>query len=351
VTHDSPLRFAIQELAQGRSLDRETTTAAFNVLMQGTASLGDAAALLMGLRAKGETADEVAGAALALRCAMVRPEIAESHRLVDTCGTGGGRVGTLNVSTAAAFIVAGAGVPVAKHGNRSYTSRSGSADVLEALGIDICVPPERVATVLQSAGIVFLFAPTYHPAMRHLAAVRKELGVATIMNLLGPLANPAGVTRQAVGVAQEAHAPLMAGALRHLGARHALVLHAAVGMDEISPSGRTLVWEVWEGTTSRWELEPSRHDLACDDLADLAGGEPAQNATAIERMLAGQGKRAVRCAALLNAAAALYVSGNGWSFEESMGRGQQSLGEGAAAEALQRLRAAAPRRPTVNTSG
>jgi anthranilate phosphoribosyltransferase len=351
VTDDSPLRFAIQQLAQGRSLDRETSTAAFHVLMEGAASPVQAAALLLGLRAKGETAEEVAGAALALRCAMVRLEIGESERLVDTCGTGGGRIGTLNISTAAAFIVAGAGVPVAKHGNRSYTSRSGSADVLEALGIDIGVPPERVADVLQSAGIVFLFAPMYHPAMRHLAAVRKELGVATIMNLLGPLMNPAGVTRQVVGVAQEAHAPLVAESLGQLGARHALVLHAEVGMDEISPSGATFVWEVREGTNRRWDLDPANYGLACDDLDGLAGGEPAQNAIEIERLLAGQGKVAVRCAALLNAAAALYVSGNGWSFEESMERGQQSLGEGAAAEALQRLRAAAPRRPTVNTSG
>lgn len=343
MTNDSPLRFAIEQLAQGRSLDRETATAAFDVLMQGAASPVDAAALLMGLRAKGETADEVAGAALALRGAMVRLEMGDSRRLVDTCGTGGGRVGTLNISTAAAFIVAGAGVPVAKHGNRSYTSRCGSADVLEALGIDIGLPPERVPSVLQSAGIVFLFAPTYHPAMRHLAAVRKELGVATIMNLLGPLLNPAGVTQQVVGVAQEAHAPLVAEALGRLGARHALVLHAAVGMDEISPSGRTLVWEVCGGTTSRWELEPAGYGLGCDDLDDLAGGEPAQNAKEIERLLTGQGKVAVRCAALLNAAAALYVSGNGWSFEESVERGEQALEKGAAAEALQRLRKAAPR--------
>jgi anthranilate phosphoribosyltransferase len=344
VTDDSPLRFALQQLAQGRSLDQEATTAAFTVLMQGAASPVQTSALLMGLRAKGETAEELAGAALALRCAMVRLDLGESHRLVDTCGTGGGRVGTLNISTAAAFIVAGAGVPVAKHGNRSYTSRSGSADVLEALGIDIGVPPEQVASVLRSAGIVFLFAPTYHPAMRHLGPVRKELAVATIMNLLGPLLNPAGVSRQVIGVSQEAHAPLVAEALGRLGVRHALVLHAAVGMDEISPSGRTLVWEIREGRASCWELEPARHGLACDDLDELAGGEPADNAAEIERLLTGQGKAAVRCAALLNAAAALYVSGNGWSFDEAVERGQQSLKQGAAAAALQRLRAAAPRR-------
>ena len=164
------------------------------------------------------------------------------------------------------------------------------------------------------------------------------------MNLLGPLVNPAGVTRQVVGVAHEAHAPLVAEALGRLGAKHALVLHAAIGMDEISPSGLTSVWEMREGRANRWELEPSRHGLACDDLDELAGGEPAQNAAEIERLLAGQGRAAVRCAALLNAAAALYVSGNGWSFDESVERGEESLKKGAAAEALQRLRAAAPGR-------
>ncbi len=168
--------------------------------MRGDATPVQTAALLMGLRAKGETAEEVAGAAAALRNAMVRLNTADGDGMVDTCGTGGGRVGTLNLSTAAAFVVAGAGVRVAKHGNRSFTSRSGSADVLEALGIEISLAPERASEVLQAAGIVFLFAPTYHPAMRHVGPVRKELAVPTIMNLLGPLVNPAGVRRQVIGV-------------------------------------------------------------------------------------------------------------------------------------------------------
>jgi anthranilate phosphoribosyltransferase len=344
VTDDSPLRHAIQQIAQGLSLDQEAATAAFGVVMQGAASPVQAAALLMGLRAKGETAEEVAGAALALRCAMVRLETDDTELLVDTCGTGGGQVGTLNISTAAAFIAAGSGVPVAKHGNRSYTSRSGSADVLEALGIDIATPPGRAAEVLREVGLVFLFAPTYHPAMRHLGPVRKELGIATIMNLLGPLVNPAGVTRQVIGVADQARAPLVASALAALGARHALVLHAAVGMDEISPSGRTLVWEVREGHTSTWELEPARYGLACEDLDGLAGGEPADNADRIEQLLSGAGNTAVRCAALLNAAAALYVSANGWSLEEAVDRARSALGNGAAAKVLARLRAAVPGR-------
>jgi anthranilate phosphoribosyltransferase len=344
VTHDSPLRFAIQQLAQGLSLDRETATAAFGVVMQGAASPVQATALLMGLRAKGETADEVAGAALALRCSMVRVEIDNPDTLVDTCGTGGGTVGTINISTAAAFIVAGAGVPVAKHGNRSYTSKSGSADVLEALGIDINSPPDRATQVLKAAGLVFMFAPIYHPAMRHLSSVRKELGVATIMNLLGPLVNPAGVARQVIGVADRSRAPLVAQALAVLGSRHALVVHAAVGMDEISPAGSTFVWEVRDGHASTWELHPAQLGLECVDLDDLAGGEPGENGARIEQLLAGNGNAAVHCAALLNATAALYVSGNGWSFEEAAERARQSLESGAAAAVLGRLRAAAPRR-------
>jgi anthranilate phosphoribosyltransferase len=343
VTHAAPLRFAIQQLAQGVSLDQETTAAAFGVVMRGEASPVQTAALLMGLRSKGETSDEVAGAVLALRCAMVRLEADDPQILVDTCGTGGGSVGTLNISTAAAFVVAGAGVPVAKHGNRSYTSRSGSADVLEALGIDIGLPPSSALKVLRAVGLTFLFAPTYHPAMRHVAPVRKELGVPTIMNLLGPLANPAGVGRQVVGVADAARAKLVAETLAALGTRHALVLHAAVGMDEISPSGATLVWEVRDGRVDAWEVTPARYGLDCENLEGLAGGEPAENATRIERLLAGEAEKVVRCAVLLNAAAALYVSANGWSLEEALDRAKESLASGAASTVLAQLRKEAGR--------
>lgn len=349
MTHDAPLRSAIQQLAEGSSLTREGAAAAFEVVMRGEASPVQIAGLLMGLRAKGETAEEVAGAASALRAAMVRLRTADGDGVVDTCGTGGGRVGTLNISTAAAFVVAGAGIPVAKHGNRSYTSRSGSADVIEALGIEIALPPERAAEVLDAAGIVFLFAPTYHPAMRHVGPVRKELAVPTIMNLLGPLVNPAGVRRQVVGVADPARAPLVAGALARLGARHALVLHAEVGMDEVSPCGRTRVWEVRDGRVEEWKIDPTEHGLGSDDLPSLAGGEPAENAERIERLLAGEAVPAIRCAVLLNAAAALYVSGRGWTLGEATRRATEALDSGSAAEVLERLRHAAPHR--VSTSG
>jgi anthranilate phosphoribosyltransferase len=344
VTLDAPLRFAIQQLALGASLDREAAAAAFGVVMRGEATAVQTAALLMGLRAKGETADEVAGAVLALRCAMVTLETTDPDLLVDTCGTGGGKVGTLNISTAAAFVVAGAGVAVAKHGNRSYTSRSGSADVLEALGIDINLPPAAAGELLRSIGLTFLFAPTYHPAMRHVGPVRKELGVPTIMNLVGPLANPAGVTRQVVGVADATRAGLVAETLAALGTRHALVLHATVGMDEISPSGSTLVWEVKGREVNRWELAPAHYDLECADLEALAGGEPEENAARMERLFSGEADKVVRCAVLLNAGAALYVSANGWSLEEAVERGEKSLASGAAARVLERFRKAAPRR-------
>ena len=343
MTPVAALTHAIRQLASGASLDRESSVAAFGAIMRGDASPVQVAALLMGLRAKGETAAEVAGAALALRCAMTGLDIGDSDVLVDTCGTGGGRVGTLNISTAAAFVAAGAGVWVAKHGNRSYTSKCGSADVLEALGLNIDLNPAAAARVLGAAGITFLFAPTYHPAMRHVAPVRKELGVPTIMNMLGPLANPAGVLRQVVGVSDRPRAELMAGALSVLGTRRALVVYGSVGMDEISPWGSTLVWQVEGGDVRTWELDPAAYELDCPDLDGLAGGDPAENAARMERLLNGRESRVVRCAVLLNAAAALYVSANNWSFKESVARATASLDTGAAARALRNLRTAAPR--------
>ena len=240
----NPLQQAIRRLADGESLSADEAADAFDIVMAGDATPVQVAALLTALRVKGETAHEIAGAARALRRAMRAVTLETVEQVVDTCGTGGGAVGTLNVSTGAAFIVAGAGVPVAKHGNRSFTSRSGSADVLEALGVRIELEPREVPRVLDEAGLAFLFAPGFHPAMRHAAPVRRELAMTTIMNLLGPLANPAGVVRQVLGVADRRRAPLLAEALRLLGCRHALVVHADVGMDEVSPVGCTHVWEV-----------------------------------------------------------------------------------------------------------
>jgi len=341
----SPLQQAIATLADRRSLGERQTTEVFGAVMRGEATPAQMAALLMGLRVKGETAEEVAGAARALRDAMVRVEANGAH-LVDTCGTGGGAVSTFNISTAAAFVAAGAGAVVAKHGNRSFTSKCGSADVLEALGVRISLDAADAARVLREACVTFLFAPTFHPAMKHAGPVRRELAVASVMNLLGPLANPAGVRRQVVGVAEADRAPLMAGALARLGAEHALVVHGRVGMDEIAPQGITDVWEVRNGRVNAWEVDPADHGLAVDDLAGLSGAEPPANAARIERLL-GDGRQdpAGLAALLLNAGAAIYVAGLATSYAEGVARAREVLASGKAREALERLR-----RATTSTS-
>lgn len=334
----TPLHAALKRVAAGESLDAEQAADAFRVIMRGEASPALIAGLLLGLRARGETAEEVAGAAMAMREAMVTIRPSEGAALVDTCGTGGGGVSTFNVSTAAAFVAAGAGARVAKHGNRSYTSRCGSADVLEALGVDISLGPEEAASLLDRAGMAFLFAPNYHPAMRHVGPTRKELGVPTIMNLLGPLANPAGVTRQIVGVADRHRGPLVAEALRRLGAEHALVVHGEVGMDEISPFGNTVVWEVREGQVTTWTLAPDAHDLGWDDPGSLAGGEPAENAERIERLLQGAADEAARRAVVLNAAAAILVAGLSPDFASAVRRAAEVLAGGQGGRVLAALR-------------
>jgi len=336
----SPIFHALDRLAAGRSLTGDEAGAAFDVVMRGEATAAQIGSLLLGLRAKGESADEVAGAARALRRAMSVVALPDVDSMVDTCGTGGGRAGTFNISTGAAFIVAGAGVRVAKHGNRSFTSRSGSADVLEALGVPVPTPPERLTQVLEAAGIVFLFAPTFHPAMRHAAPVRKELGVTTIMNLLGPLANPAGVTRQVLGVSDAERAPLLAEALASLDSRHSLVVHGSEGMDEISPLGPTQVWEVRDGKVMEWEIDPDSFGIAAGRRDDLEGGTPAENAKIISEVLDGSRGGAARDALLLNAAAALYVAGREWSFADSLELATTALDEGKGLDALRRLREA-----------
>jgi anthranilate phosphoribosyltransferase len=271
---------------------------------------------------------------------MVRVDIADNH-LVDTCGTGGGTVSTFNISTVAAFVAAGAGAVVPKHGNRSYTSRCGSADVLEALGLRIMLDAKAAGRVLQEARVVFLFAPNFHPAMKHVGAVRRELGTPTLMNLVGPLANPAGVRRQVIGVADPDRAGIVADALVRLGAEHALVVHGRVGMDEISPHGITDVWEVKDGSVRRWEIDPERFRLGIKDVAELQGGEPAANAERLERILGnGSADPPGLAAVLLNAGAAIYVAGIAGSLAEGIGRAREVVASGAARAALDRLRKA-----------
>ena len=337
---DSPLRRALSALANRQALSEDQTAEVFGVVMRGEATPAQIGALLMGLRAKGETADELAGAARALRDAMVRVTASQNH-LVDTCGTGGGSVPTFNISTVAALVTAGAGAVVPKHGNRSFTSRCGSADVLEALGVRIVLDAPSASRVLNEARVVFLFAPNFHPAMKHVGAVRRELGTPTLMNLVGPLANPAGVRRQVVGVADPDRAAIVAAALARLGAEHALVVHGRIGMDEISPHGVTDVWEVKDGTVRSWEIDPERFRLGIKDVGELQGGEPAANAERLERILGnGSADPSGLAAVLLNAGAAIYVAGIAASLAEGIGRAREVVASGAARAALDRLRKA-----------
>ena len=335
-----PLLLAIRRLAHGETLHAADVTAAFDVVMRGDATPAQTAALLVALRIKGESPDEVAGVARALRGAMLVLPATDPDALVDTCGTGGGQVMTFNISTAAALLAAGAGARVAKHGNRSFTSRSGSADVLEALGVAIDVPVETMRRSLAEAGIVFMFAPLMHPAMKHVGPVRRELAIPTVMNIVGPLANPAGAGRQVIGVAERHRVPLIAGALAALGSVRALVVHGEPGMDEVSPLGPTHVVEIRRGTMHEWTIDPARHGFANVREDDLAGGSPADNARVIEAVLGGKGPPGARAAVVMNAAAALLVGDHVSSFDDGVRQAAAALDAGEGRAALERLRRA-----------
>jgi anthranilate phosphoribosyltransferase len=331
-------------VVRGESLGTDDAERAFDFIMEGRATPVQTAALLVALRAKNEHATEVAGGVRALRSAMVPVAAADREVLVDTCGTGGGAVTTFNISTAAALVAAGAGVRIAKHGNRSFTSRCGSADVLAELGVNIELSPDAMAAVLEEAGIVFMFAPLLHPAMKHVAPVRRELGMPTIMNILGPLTNPAGARRQVVGVADPGLVELIAGALRELGHVHALVVHGQPGLDEFSPAGATRVIELREGELRDYEVQPA--DVVgrtFDDLDELAGGSPADNARLVAGVLDGSTGGAARAAVVLNAGAAIYVAGKSDSIAAGVEAANTAIDRGQGTEALDRLREATRR--------
>lgn len=336
----STLQQVLKRLVAGETLTATEAADAFGAVMSGEGTAAQMAALLMGLRVRGERASEVAGAARALRAAMTRLETDAPSELVDTCGTGGGTIGTFNISTASAILAAGAGVRVAKHGNRSFTSKSGSADVLEALGVPIDVPVPRMRAVLDDAGIVFMFAPTMHPAMRHVGPVRREMGIQTVMNLIGPLANPAMAGRQVIGVADPARLELIAGALAELGTVHSLVVHGAPGLDEISPMGTTDIIEVRGGESMRWTFDPRDVGISGVRAEDLAGGEPAQNAQTVERVLLGKSNAGAEAAVVLNAGAALYVGGKAKDLAGGVALAREALKSGAGWDALGSLRRA-----------
>ena len=304
--------------------------------MRGAATSAQIGGFLVALRLKGETADEIAGCAEAMREHVV-PVRPERDDLVDTAGTGGDGASTINISTAAAIVAAAAGAGVAKHGNRAVSSESGSADVLEALGFSLEQPPERIARSIDELGFGFMFAPLHHPAMAHAAPVRKELAARTVFNVLGPLTNPAGARAQVIGVYSAALVRSLADVLSQLGARRAFVVHGAYGIDELSPAGPNLVCEVDEGVVRERELEPrSELGVARCDPAELRGGSPQQNAQAIRDVFAGaDGGR--RDAILLNAAGAIAAAGHAADLREGLELAREALDSGAAGERLDEL--------------
>jgi anthranilate phosphoribosyltransferase len=331
----------LERLQRHEDLTSAEAAAAMDRLMDGEAPPSQMAALLMGLALKGERPTEIVGFARAMRArALALP--APPGDVFDTCGTGGDAAQTFNVSTAAAIVLAGAGVRVAKHGNRAVSSRSGSADVFEALGVAIDAPAERVAAALERANLAFLFAPLWHPSMRHAGPTRRELGLRTAFNLLGPLTNPAGPKRQLVGVSRSEHTELVARALGELGSERAWVVHGAGGLDEIATAGHTKVSELRAGTVNTFYVHPADAGLVPADRAALAGGSADENAAMIERVLDGEaGPR--RDIVLLNAGAALLIAERAASLREGVAKAAESLDSGRARAALNRLRQVCPR--------
>ncbi|HEY3081114.1 MAG TPA: anthranilate phosphoribosyltransferase [Chloroflexota bacterium] len=321
-------------MASGGSLSQAEAAAAMEEIMSGEATPSQIAAFVVGLRFKGESVDEIAGLARVMRLRAVH--VATPHQVVDTCGTGGDGSGSINVSTIAAFLVAGAGGRVAKHGNRAMSSLSGSADVLEALGVKLDVGPEGVARCIDEVGIGFMFAQAYHPAMRHAAAPRREIGIRTVFNILGPLTNPARARHQLVGVGDPTLVSKMAGALAALGSRHALVVHGGDGLDEISISGPTRVAEVADGTIREYEICPEDVGLNQAPKGSIAGGTPDENARVARRVLDGEpGPR--RDVVLMNAGAALLAADLVPDLKAGVERAAESIDSGAALRKLDHL--------------
>jgi len=325
----------LPRLAKGERLSRAQAHAAMDVIMSGAATPAQIGAFLMGLRTRGESPEEIAGAIDSLQ-AHARTVSVSRRPLIDTCGTGGDGCGTFNISTATAFVVAGAGVAVAKHGNRSVSSRCGSADVLEALGARIDLPPEGAAACLEDTGMGFFFAPVHHSAVRHAAEVRRELGIRTLFNLLGPLANPAGVTHQLVGVYDGALTETVARVLKLLGREGAMVVHGGGGEDEISLGGPTRVSELRAGEVRTYSIEPEDFGAKTAELESLQGDDPAQNASLLRAVLKGA-EGAPLEAVCVNAGAALFVTQAADSPAEGYKAARRSIQSGAALEILDRF--------------
>lgn len=329
------LKDAIARVIGRRDLGEEEIAAVMGRIMDGEATPAQIGALLVALRMKGETPEELAGAARAMRARAAAIRCPEPERAVDTCGTGGDGSGTVNVSTIAAIVVAACGVRVAKHGNRALSSRSGSADVLEALGVNVQAPVAVAERCLAEVGIAFLYAPAFHAATRHAAGPRKELGARTIFNLLGPMTNPAGVRNQVVGVFDAAWCEPVARALGRLGSRRVFVVHGEGGLDEVAVAGRTLVAEWREGAVHTSELTPRDFGLLDEDPAGLRGGDAAENAAVVRAVLAGK-DGAPRAATVMEAALALVAAGGASDLSGAARRAAAALDGGSAAALLTR---------------
>lgn len=337
----------LQALLRGEDLDARTTAEAMAEIMRGDVAPAHLVGFLVALRAKGESAEEIAGLAASMRSFALPLKIPAGA--VDTCGTGGDRAGTFNISTVAALVAAGAGAEVVKHGNRAASGKCGSADLLEAWGVVIDLPPEGVEACVDALGIGFCFAPTFHPAMRHVMPTRRELGVPTVFNYLGPLTNPGGVTHQTIGVADPALAPKMAAVLARLGADHALVFHAEDGLDELTTTAASHIWEVRDGDVRQWRIDPEELGLPRARLSDLAGGDLADNRRVAERVLEGE-RGPCRDVAVLGAAAALYAADRVGSIAEGLDAAHASIDEGDAASLLDRWVALSRRQAAAQDS-
>ena len=328
------LKSIIGKVATGATLSRDEAASAFDAMMSGEATPSQMGGLLMALRVRGETVDEITGAVAAMRGKMLK--VKAPADAIDVVGTGGDGSGSVNVSTCAAFIVAGSGVPVAKHGNRALSSRSGAADVLASLGVKIDLSPDKVGRCVKEAGIGFMFAPAHHPAMKNVGPTRVELATRTIFNLLGPLSNPAGVKRQMVGVFSKQWVQPLAQVLKNLGSDAVWVVHGSDGLDEITLTGSTSVAALENGNIRTFEVTPEDAGLTCSSPGSLKGGDADANAVALRSVLEGI-PSAYRDVALLNAAAALIVAGKAKDLKEGVAIGTRMLDSGAAAAKLKQL--------------
>ena len=328
------IRDAIETVVVGRSLSMDQAAAVMREIMDGEATPAQLGAFLTALRVKGETPEEIAGMAAVMREKAQRVEV--DGTLVDTAGTGGDGKGSFNISTAAAFVAAAAGLKVAKHGNRAASGSCGSADVLEALGVKIELGPEGVKRCIHEIGIGFMFAPTFHPAMRHAAPVRREIGIRTVFNILGPLTNPAGADRQLVGIADPSLGEKMAEVLKLLGTRHSLVVHGEDGLDELTLGAHTRVWEVKESEVRSYRVSPEELGLPRISTQDIVGGGPEENAATLRRLFQGE-EGPAREVVLLNGAAVLMVGGKARDLRDGIALARDVIDSGAALAKVEAL--------------